>query len=57
MADLENFLGRKEQIKSITKFLSSDKNNAALVYGRRRESTAFFQKQDIKKLIKNIKSN
>ena len=36
MADLESFLGRKEQIKSITKFLSSDKNNAALVYGRRR---------------------
>lgn len=36
MADLENFLGRKEQINLITKFLSSDKNNAALVYGRRR---------------------
>ena len=36
MADLEFFIGRKEQIKSITKFLSSDKNNAALVYGRRR---------------------
>nr|WP_318712203.1 ATP-binding protein [uncultured Treponema sp.] len=32
----DSFLGRKEQVKSIEKFLSSDRNKAALVYGRRR---------------------
>lgn len=36
MEDKEIFLGRKEQINTIIKFLSSDKNNAALIYGRRR---------------------
>lgn len=32
----EFFLGRKEQIKSISKFLTAGINNAALIYGRRR---------------------
>ena len=36
MAQEESFLGRTEQIKLITNFFSSDKNNAALIYGRRR---------------------
>lgn len=36
MESEEIFLGRKEQIKKIIKFLSLDKNNAALIYGRRR---------------------
>lgn len=31
-----DFVGRKEQIISINSFLSSSKNNAALIYGRRR---------------------
>lgn len=30
------FLGREENIKTISKFLNSDKDNAALIYGRRR---------------------
>ena len=32
----EEFIGRKSQIKSIISFFESDKNHAALVYGRRR---------------------
>ncbi|MBQ0050492.1 MAG: AAA family ATPase [Treponema sp.] len=36
MVGEEVFLGRDEQIKTIEKFLSSDKNNAALIFGRRR---------------------
>ena len=36
MSNEDLFLGRKNQIKSIANFLNSNKNNAALVYGRRR---------------------
>ncbi len=36
MADEEEFVGRGNQIKSILNFAGSDKNHAALVYGRRR---------------------
>ena len=36
MSNEDFFLGRKNQVKSITNFLNSNKNNAALVYGRRR---------------------
>ena len=36
MSNDDFFLGRKNQVKSITNFLNSNKNNAALVYGRRR---------------------
>lgn len=36
MADEEIFLGRNEEIKAITKFFSSEKNKAALIFGRRR---------------------
>lgn len=32
----EPFLGRKENIKAISDFFNSDKDNAALIYGRRR---------------------
>ena len=32
----EPFFGRKENIKAISKFFNSDKDNAALIYGRRR---------------------
>lgn len=32
----EPFFGRKENIKAISNFFNSDKDNAALVYGRRR---------------------
>lgn len=32
----EAFLGRKENVKAISKFFNSDKDNAALIYGRRR---------------------
>ena len=32
----EPFFGRKENIKAISKFFTSDKDNAALIYGRRR---------------------
>ena len=35
MSNEDFFLGRKNQVKSITNFLNSNKNNAALVYGRR----------------------
>lgn len=36
MAIEEPFFGRKENIKAISKFYNSDKDNAALIYGRRR---------------------
>ena len=36
MALDEPFFGRKENIKAISKFFTSDKDNAALIYGRRR---------------------
>ena len=36
MAPDEPFFGRKENIKAISKFFNSDKDNAALIYGRRR---------------------
>ena len=36
MAMDEPFFGRKENIKAISKFFNSDKDNAALIYGRRR---------------------
>ncbi len=36
MALDEPFFGRKENIKAISKFFNSDKDNAALIYGRRR---------------------
>ncbi len=36
MAIDEPFFGRKENIKAISKFFNSDKDNAALIYGRRR---------------------
>ena len=36
MAMNEPFFGRKENIKAISKFFNSDKDNAALIYGRRR---------------------
>ena len=36
MAAAETFFGRKENIKAISKFFNSDKDNAALIYGRRR---------------------
>ena len=36
MAMDEAFLGRKENVKAISKFFNSDKDNAALIYGRRR---------------------
>ena len=36
MSNKDFFLGRKNQVKSFTNFLNSNKNNAALVYGRRR---------------------
>ncbi|MDD7013483.1 MAG: ATP-binding protein [Spirochaetales bacterium] len=36
MAEDEPFFGRKENIKAISKFFNSDKDNAALIYGRRR---------------------
>lgn len=36
MASDEPFFGRKENIKAISKFFNSDKDNAALIYGRRR---------------------
>lgn len=36
MASGEVFFGRKENIKTITKFINSDKDKAALIYGRRR---------------------
>ena len=36
MAVDEIFLGRKENIKAILRFFNSDKDNAALIYGRRR---------------------
>ena len=32
----ESFFGREENIKAISKFFNSDKDNAALIYGRRR---------------------
>ena len=35
MVEDEIFLGRKESIKSISNFLNSSKDNAALIYGRR----------------------
>lgn len=33
---MEAFVGRKEQIKLINKFFTSDKEYAGLIYGRRR---------------------
>lgn len=36
MAIEEPFFGRKENIEAISKFFNSDKDNAALIYGRRR---------------------
>lgn len=36
MAIDDPFFGRKENIKAISKFFNSDKDNAALIYGRRR---------------------
>ena len=36
MSNEDFFLGRKNQVKLIINFLNSNKNNAALVYGRRR---------------------
>ncbi len=36
MAADEVFFGREENIKTISKFINSDKDNAALIYGRRR---------------------
>lgn len=36
MAVNESFFGREENIKAISKFFNSDKDNAALIYGRRR---------------------
>ena len=36
MSTEEPFFGRKENIKAISKFFNSDKDNAALIYGRRR---------------------
>lgn len=36
MAIAEPFFGRKEDIKAISKFFNSHKDNAALIYGRRR---------------------
>ena len=36
MPNEDFFLGREKELKLITNFLNSNKNNAALVYGRRR---------------------
>ncbi|WP_295796599.1 ATP-binding protein [uncultured Treponema sp.] len=45
----ELFLGRKGQSELIEKFLNSDKNNAALVYGRRRVGKTELIKHCLKK--------
>ena len=52
MSNEDFFLGRKNQVKSITDFLNSNKNNAALVYGRRRVGKTELLKQN-KDLEKN----
>lgn len=49
MTNEELFLGRKEQSKLIESFLSSNKNNAALVYGRRRVGKTELIKHCLKK--------
>jgi len=49
MTNEEVFLGRKEQSKLIEKFLSSNINNAALVYGRRRVGKTELIKHCLKK--------
>ena len=48
----ELFLGRKGQSELIEKFLNSDKNNAALVYGRRRVGKTELIKHCLKKTVK-----
>ncbi len=51
MTNEELFLGRKEQSKLIEKFLSSNINNAALVYGRRRVGKTELIKHCLKKTV------
>ena len=45
----ESFFGRKENIKAISKFFNSDKDVAALVYGRRRVGKTELIKHCLKK--------
>lgn len=45
----ESFFGRKENIKAISKFFNSDKDAAALVYGRRRVGKTELIKHCLKK--------
>ncbi len=49
MVEDEIFLGRKESIKSISNFLNSSKDNAALIYGRRRVGKTELIKHCLKK--------
>ena len=51
MAEGEIFFGRKENIKAISKFFNSDKDVAALIYGRRRVGKTELIKHCLKKII------